>query len=145
LIRALYTIVGLFLLYLLGCTLGKDPGDGVSHIHLWGLIFDITFGPVTTIIVSCIMAPIIVKLVYRRIDKGDKEKMDALKLAEELQQKRHDDTQKLIMENREKVADKLDRICDRFDVIDQRFHDHEHVVQINGALYKSSGKITGGV
>lgn len=146
----------LFLLFgtllLLGCA-EVDPGNAVSHIHVGKYIFDLTFGPLFTVLCTGLLAPIIVNLIGRKIRKSDEHKMAAIARIESDRKEEADKIatmrreaarikEDLELERHKAVIGKIDGMCKRFDKVDERFHDHEHIVEIDGKVYRSNGKIT---
>lgn len=141
----------------------KDPGDGVNHWHVGPWVFDLTFGPFATAIAIPILLygfKVIVERILKQRDveaaeakrieeeakvKKEKEleekKLEAIKLKAQLDKERQEKIEKLILENRVHVGEKLDRVCERFEKIDERFRAHEHLVELEGKLYRTNGKI----
>jgi hypothetical protein len=118
-------------LLLIGCS-SQDMPATVNHVHWAGYTWDLTFGPLATIIVAPLIVWAIKVILVRMFKKFDSATKQALEMKEELDKERHGH-----------IVTKLDSMCNRFDKVDDRFHEHEHVVEIDGRLFRSNGKITG--
>jgi len=118
------------LFLLLGCS-ETDPGTSISHIHIGQYIFDLTLGP----IISVIVVPIIIWGVQFGIARKFRE-WDALTKATlsskyTLDMERHKHLTDTLEENKNLVVTKMDSICERFDKVDKRFYNHGHTIRMN--------------
>lgn len=119
------------LLLLLACNT-MDPGEAVNHVHVGKYIIDLTFGPIFSVVCSAIIAPIIVKLIGRKIAKSDAEKIAAIKKLEDARTQANAAKEKLDAERHGAVITKINGICDRFDKVDRRFYNHGHGIEERG-------------
>ena len=77
----------------------------------------------------------------RRVNQQDKEK-ERLRLERaQREQDKHEEVVRMIQENRVLVAKKIDRVCERLTEQDKQFALHEHLIEIDGKLYRSTAKI----
>ena len=108
--------------------------------HAYALTLNLLFTVFATLIAS------VAFYRWRRKQERDEEtKRKLIEAREAADAERHETLKEMIIENRQAVAVKLDRICERFDKVDERFDTHEHIIQVNGNLVKTVGKITGGI
>ena len=121
----------LFLFLISGCS-EIDPGSGVNHIHMGKFVLDLTLGPFATLVAIPLIIWGVKVVLVRLFNRWDEATKTALHAKEELDKERHGH-----------IVTKLDSMCSRFDKVDQRFHEHEHLVEIDGKIYKSDGKVTG--
>jgi hypothetical protein len=141
----------------------KDPGEGVNHFHIGPWVFDLTFGPFATAIAIPILLygfKVIVERILSRRDaeaaeakriedetqaKKEKEleerKLEAIRLKAQLEKERQEKIENLILENRNHFGQKLDKICKRIEDQDNEFEKHEHLINVDGKLYRSNGKV----
>jgi flagellar biosynthesis component FlhA len=149
LIRFYYPTIAVAL-FLIGC-MNRDPGDSVNHVHVGSFIVDLTFGPVTTLITFPFILWGVKVIVTRILKKRDEEaaaqtekaavenkkrekeledkKLEAIRLKAQIEEERHDALQQLILDNRDLVSKKLDRVCERFEQQEARFRKHGHTVE----------------
>jgi hypothetical protein len=115
---------------IIACTYSTDPGEGVNHVHVAGLIVDLTFGPVFTILCSGIVVPLTVYFIKRYIKAGDDIRLKAIEAKETVDLERHEEIKKDIRENRESVTRQLSEFCRTQEKlhaqIDARFWAHYH-------------------
>ncbi|MCE5255974.1 MAG: hypothetical protein LLF89_03920, partial [Spirochaetaceae bacterium] len=77
----------------------------------------------------------------RRVTQQDKEKERIRIERAQHEQDKHDEVVHMIQENRMLVAKKIDRVCERLTEQDRQFAIHEHLIEIDGKLYRSTAKI----
>jgi hypothetical protein len=126
------------------CAAGSDPGEAVNHVHVGNFVLDLTFGPLATLISSCIVAPLIIYFIKRYIKQGDDTRLTAIADKEKIDELRHSELKKDIKENRELVLNQLSEFCRNQEKlhaqIDARFWSHYHTDDGDIAISRENGR-----